>query len=144
MALAQVGLGSITQVGAGQTRSVYTVGSAQTAYIRALELHSLDTSNTLNANSYCPHSGSGTIGTASSITQIARLGISTQDTYFFENAYPITLNNNGDSIQVHNQSTSGAVNVLVLGDREVDKWQEEVLRQIIEDLTSLVFSKWKR
>jgi hypothetical protein len=58
------------------------------------------------------------IGTASTITRIARLGISTEDTYFFENAYPITLNNNGDSIQVYNENTSDAVNVLVLGDRE--------------------------
>ena len=119
MALAQVGLGSITQVGAGQTRSVYTVGSAQTAYIRALELHSMDSSNTANVQIHVvPTQGSGTIGTASTITRIARLGISTEDTYFFENAYPITLNNNGDSIQIHNESTSGAVNVLVLGDRE--------------------------
>ena len=52
MALAQVGLGSITQVAAGTTASVYTVGSAKTAYIRALEIHSLDDSNTANAVSY--------------------------------------------------------------------------------------------
>ncbi len=119
MALAQVGLGSITQVGAAHTRSVYTVGSAKTAYIRALEIHSLDSANTANVQIYIvPTTGSGVIGTASTITRIARLGISTEDTYFFENAYPITLNNNGDSIQIHNESTSGAVNVLVLGDRE--------------------------
>ena len=48
MALAQVGLGSITQVAAGTTASVYTVGSAKTAYIRALEIHSLDTQNRAN------------------------------------------------------------------------------------------------
>ena len=119
MALAQVGLGSITQVGAAHTRSVYTVGSAKTAYIRALELHGMDTSNTTNVQIHVvPTQGSGVIGTASSITRIARLGISTQDTYFFENAYPITLNDNGDSIQIYNESVSGAVNVLVLGDRE--------------------------
>ena len=119
MALAQVGLGSITQVGAAHTRSVYTVGSAKTAYIRALELHSMDTSVTANVQIHVvPTQGSGVIGTASSITRIARLGISTQDTYFFENAYPITLNDNGDSIQIYNESVSGAVNVLVLGDRE--------------------------
>ena len=34
-----------------------------------------------------PNSG-GNAGTASSTTRIARLGISTHDTYFFENAYP--------------------------------------------------------
>ena len=119
MALAQVGLGSITQVGAAHTRSVYTVGSAQTAYIRALEIHNMDDTNTSNVQIHVvPTQGSGTIGTASTITRIARLGISTDDTYFFENAYPITLNDNGDSIQIHNENTNGAVNVLVLGDRE--------------------------
>lgn len=119
MALAQVGLGSITQVPANHTRSVYTVGSAQTAYIRAIEIHSLDNSNTANVQVHIvPTQGSGVIGTASTITRIARLGISTEDTYFFENAYPITLNNNGDSIQIFNENTADAVNVLVLGDRE--------------------------
>ena len=119
MALAQVGLGSITQVAAGTTQVVYSVGSAQTAYIRALEIHNMDGTNTSNVQIHVvPTQGSGTIGTASTITRIARLGISTDDTYFFENAYPITLNDNGDSIQIHNENTQGAVNVLVLGDRE--------------------------
>lgn len=119
MALAQVGLGSITHVGAAHTRSVYTVGSAKTAYIRAIEIHSLDSTNNANVQVHIvPTQGSGVIGTASTITRIARLGISTEDTYFFENAYPITLNNNGDSIQVYNENTADAVNVLVLGDKE--------------------------
>jgi hypothetical protein len=119
MALAQVGLGSITQVPANHTRSVYTVGSAKTAYIRAFEIHSLDSTNKATVQVHIvPTQGSGVIGTASTITRIARLGISTEDTYFFENAYPITLNNNGDSIQVYNENTADAVNVLVLGDRE--------------------------
>ena len=64
-----------------------------------------------------PNSG-GSAGTASSVTRIARLGISTEDTYFFENAYPITLTSNGDSIQIYNENTADAVNVLVLGDKE--------------------------
>ena len=119
MALAQVGLGSITRVGAGITQSVYTVGSAKTAYIRSLEIHSLDSSNIANVQVHVvPTIGSGSIGTATSITRIARLGISTEDTYFFENAYPITLTTNGDSIQIYNENTLEAVNVLVLGDRE--------------------------
>ena len=118
MALAQVGLGSITQVAAGTTQVVYSVGSAKTAYIRALEIHSLDSSNTANVQVHIvPKTSGDAIGTATSITRIARLGISTEDTYFFENAYPITLNSNNDTIQIYNES-SDAVNVLVLGDRE--------------------------
>ena len=119
MALAQVGLGSITQVAAGTTQVVYSVGSAKTAYIRALEIHSLDASNTANVQIHIvPTEGGGVVGTASTITRIARLGISTEDTYFFENAYPITLTSNGDSIQIYNENTADAVNVLVLGDKE--------------------------
>ena len=118
MALAQVGLGSITQVAAATTTAVVTVGSAKTVYVRALEIHSLDPSNTATVQVHVvPNSGGGE-GTASSITRIARLGISTEDTYFFENAYPITLTANGDSIQIYNENANDAVNVLVLGDKE--------------------------
>ena len=119
MALAQVGLGSITQVGAASTQVVYSVGLAKTSYIRALEIHSLDPTNKANVQIHIvPTTGSGVIGTASTITRLARLGISTEDTYFFENAYPITLNNNGDAVLVYNENTADAVNVLVLGDKE--------------------------
>jgi len=118
MALAQVGLGSITQVAAGTTTAVVTVGSAKTVYVRALEIHSLDQSNIANVQVHVVPNSGGSAGTASSITRIARLGISTEDTYFFENAYPITLTSNGDSIQIYNENTNDAVNVLVLGDKE--------------------------
>ena len=98
---------------------VYSVGSAKTTYVRALEIHSLDASNTANVQVHVvPATGAGGVGTASSITRLARLGISTEDTYFFENAYPITLTSNGDSIQIYNENTADAVNVLVLGDKE--------------------------
>ena len=119
MALKRVGLGSIFQVGNGTTQVVYSVGSAKTAYIRALEIHSLDETNIANVQVHIvPATGAGGVGTASTITRIARLGISTEDTYFFENAYPITLNSNNDTIQIYNENSSDAVNVLVLGDRE--------------------------
>ena len=117
MALAQGNLGNITQVAAGTTTAVVTVGSAKTVYVRALEIHSLDSSNLANVEVHVVPNSGGSPGTASSVTRIARLGISTEDTYFFENAYPITLTSNGDSIQIYNES-SDAVNVLVLGDKE--------------------------
>jgi|TARA_B100000035_G_C20984982_1_gene547355 hypothetical protein len=119
MALKRVGLGSIFQVGNGTTQVVYSVGSAKTAYIRALEIHSLDETNIANVQVHIvPATGAGGVGTASTITRIARLGISTDDTYFFENAYPITLTSNGDSVQIYNENSANAINVLVLGDRE--------------------------
>ncbi len=78
----------------------------------------MDPSNTANVHVHVVPNSGGSAGTASSITRIARLGISTEDTYFFENAYPITLTSNGDSIQIYNENTADAVNVLVLGDKE--------------------------
>ena len=117
MALAQVGLGNITQVAANATTAVYTVGAGKTAYIRALEIHSLDAVNKSIVQIHVVPNNGGSAGTASSVTRIARLGISTEDTYFFENAYPITLPSNGDTIQIQNEHTE-AVNVLVLGDKE--------------------------
>ena len=117
MALAQGNLGNITQVAAATTTAVVTVGSAKTVYVRALEIHSLNESNTATVQVHVVPNAGGNAGTASSVTRIARLGISTEDTYFFENAYPITLTSNGDSIQIYNES-SDAVNVLVLGDKE--------------------------
>ena len=117
MALAQGNLGNITQVAAATTTAVVTVGSAKTVYVRALEIHSLDPTNTANVQVHVVPNNGGSAGAASSVTRIARLGISTEDTYFFENAYPITLTSNGDSIQIYNES-SDAVNVLVLGDKE--------------------------
>ena len=118
MALAQGNLGNITQVAAATTTPVITVGSAKTVYVRALEIHSLDASNTANVQVHVVPNSGGSAGTASSTTRIARLGISTEDTYFFENAYPITLTANGDSIQIYNENSVDAVNVLVLGDKE--------------------------
>ena len=118
MALAQGNLGNVTQVAAATTTAVVTVGSAKTVYVRALEIHSLDTNNVVNVSVHVVPNSGGSAGTASSITRIARLGISTEDTYFFENAYPITLTANGDSIQIYNENTADAVNVLVLGDKE--------------------------
>ena len=118
MALAQTSLGSITTVEAGQTTAVYTVGSAQTTYVRSLIFHSLDDTNTVNASVHVVPNSGGSAGTAATGNRIARLGISTEDSYFFECAYPITLTANGDTIQVQNEGATAALNVLVLGDKE--------------------------
>ena len=120
MALAQVGLGTITWVSAGTSEACYTVGSAKTSYIRSVLIHALDQSNVTNCTVHVVpnNGGSYTSGTATSLTQIAALGISTSDTYFLELAYPLTLSNNGDSLVVNNVG-SEALNVTVLGDKEL-------------------------
>jgi hypothetical protein len=120
MALNRGNLGFTTQIGAGVTSAVLTVGSAQTAYIKSVLLHNLSTSGIQNVKIHVVQNSGGNAGTATSVTQIARIGISTNDTFFFEPAYPITLRSNGDTLQVHNEGvTANSINVLVLGDKEV-------------------------
>lgn len=119
MALAQTKLGNIVAVQAGQTDAVYTVGSAQTAYIRSLVLYNSSSTLAQSAKIYVVPNSGGSAGTAATGNTIARIGISTDDTYFFEFAYPVTLTANGDTVQVENEGGASAINVLVLGDREV-------------------------
>ena len=119
MALQKVGLGTVTRVGIGTTVTVLTVGSAKTCYIRSIILHNIDTVNTSTVKIHIVPNSSGSVGTASSINQLAQLTLQPTDTYFFELAYPITLSNTNDVIRIHNTSTTDAINVLILGDKEV-------------------------
>ena len=118
MAFAKVGLGTITRVALGTTSTVYTVGSAKTSYIRSVILHNIDSVNSSTVRIHVVPNSGGSVGTASSITQLAQLSVQPTDTYFFELAYPITLASNNDTVQVYNSSTTDAVNVLILGDKE--------------------------
>ena len=119
MALARGNLGNVTVVGAGTSTAVYTVGSAKTAYVKAVLLHNLSQDNCQNVRIHVVPNSGGSAGSATSTTQIARVGVGTDDTFFFEPAYPITLVSNGDTIQVENEGqTPSALNVIVLGDKE--------------------------
>jgi hypothetical protein len=118
MALQKVGLGTVTRVGIGSTAIVLTVGSAKTCYIRSVIVHNIDTINSSTVKIHIVPNSSGSVGTASSINQLAQLSIQPADTYFFELAYPITLASDNDTIRVYNSSTTDAVNVLILGDKE--------------------------
>ena len=120
MALARGNLGNVTAVGAGSSTAVYTVGSAKTAYVKAVLLHNLSTTYGQNVKIHVVPNNGGAVGLATSTTQVARLGIGTDDTFFFEPPYPITLNSNGDSLQVQNEGVAdNSVNVFLLGDKEV-------------------------
>jgi hypothetical protein len=118
MAFAKVGLGNVTRVALGTTSTVYTVGSAKTSYIRSVIVHNIDAVNSSTISLHFVPNSAGSVGTASSLNRLAQLSIQPTDTYFFELAYPITLANNNDTIQVYNSSTTDAVNVLILGDKE--------------------------
>jgi hypothetical protein len=119
MALQKVGLGTVTRIAAGAGASVLTVGSAKTCYIRSIICHNIDTLNSSTVKIHIVPNSGGSVGTASSINQLAQLSIQPTDTYFFELAYPITLASDNDTIQVHNSGTTDAINVLILGDKEV-------------------------
>ena len=118
MALQKVGLGTVTRVGIGSTGTVLTVGSAKTCYIRSIICHNIDTINSSTIKIHIVPVSGVNVGTASSINQLAQLSIQPVDTYFFELAYPITLSTNNDTIQIANTSTTSAINVLILGDKE--------------------------
>jgi hypothetical protein len=118
MALAKVGLGTVTRVALGTTSTVLTVGSAKTSYIRSVIIHNIDILNSSTVKIHIVPNSEGSAGTASSDNQLAQLSIQPTDTYFFELAYPITLASDNDTVQVYNSSTTDAINVLILGDKE--------------------------
>ena len=84
MALAKVGLGTVTRVALGTTATVLTVGSAKTCYIRSVILHNIDSVNSSTVRIHVVPNSGGSAGTASSINQLAQLSIQPTDTYFFE------------------------------------------------------------
>ena len=120
MALNRGNLGFTSQVSAATTGMCYTVGSAQTAFVKGILIYNLDTGGVQNVKIHVVPNNGGAVGLATSTTQVARLGIGTDDTFFFEPPYPIPLNSNGDSLQVQNEGVAdNSVNVFLLGDKEV-------------------------
>ena len=120
MALARTDLSPVVQVGAASTVGIVTGGSAQTCYIKSVMIHNLDQTKVQNVDIHIVPNNSGNVGSSSSTTQIARLGIGTDDTFFFEPAYPVVMRNNGDCLKIQNEgSVTNAINVLVTGDLEI-------------------------
>lgn len=119
MALAKVGLGSIFNVSAASTSTVYRVSSSQPAYIRSVIVHNTSQSATTVFKLHFVPNNSGSVGVASSSNVISQISIVAADTYFLEFMYPIVLSNNNDTIQIHNSSSTSSINVLILGDKEM-------------------------
>jgi len=129
MALQRLAIDEVTAVHPGQTSVIVSVTNSQTTFVRTLILHASSLgSPTPDAPAFIqvhivPNNG-GSVGTASSLTRIARVNIAADDTFFVEPEYPIIIDSNGDSVQVTNEgSTYGganayAINVLAMGDRE--------------------------
>ena len=118
MALSKLGLGTITQISSASTSTVLTVAAGKTAYVKSLLLHNLDQTNVANVVVYFVSNNGGSVGTALSTNEIARIGIATHDTFMFEMTYPLTMSGTNDTIQVYNINLTDSVNVQVLGDKE--------------------------
>ena len=134
MALAKANLGFPVVVSAATTATVYSVGSAKTAYIRSVVICNTfagAASSTIaqTVQIYAVPNSGGSVGVATAGNRIGRVSLTPDDTFFFDLQYPITLQNTGDSIQVFNEGTfaftlsglttaTNPVNVMVLGDRE--------------------------
>ena len=135
MALAKTNLGFPVVVAAGTTGTVYSVGSAKTAYIRSIVIYNSSSSGAASSTVsqtvqiYAVPNNAGAVGVATAGKCIGRVSLTPDDTFFYDLQYPITLQNTGDSIQVYNEGTyaytlsglataTNPINVMVLGDRE--------------------------
>ena len=120
MALARTDLSAVVQIGAATTTAVYTVGAAQTAFVKSLLIFNLDRTTSQDVRIHVVPNSGGSAGTSGTTTSVARLGIGTDDTFFFEPAYPVVMRNNGDCLKIQNEgNVTNAINVLVTGDLEI-------------------------
>ena len=134
MPLAKESLGYPVVVASGTTGIVTSVTSSKPVYVKSLIVHNVSVGSTSSTaiqtfQVFMVPNSSGSVGTATEGHRIARGSLIADDTYFFELQYPLTLKNNGDSVQVFNEgrfawTLSGIatawnpINVLALGDRE--------------------------
>ena len=117
MALARTDLTAVTQIGMASTVAIVTVGASQTCYVKSIMIHNCDASGAQNVNVYVVPNRGGSAGTISTANRIARIGIGTDDTFFFEPAYPIVIRNTGDAVFVGNEGvTANMINVYATGD----------------------------
>ena len=113
-------LANVAQVAAGSTSAVVTVDGNNNVYVKSIIIHdgsnigSVGVANTAHVY-FVPNNG-GSVGSASSINQIANLTVYNQETVFFEPSYPLVLTATNDTIQVGAAST--IVNFLLSGDKE--------------------------
>ena len=117
MALARTDLTAVTQIGMASTQAIVTVSAGQTCYVKSIIIHNCSSTAINNANIYVVPNSGGSAGTISTANIIARIGVGTDDTYFFEPAYPIVLTKTGDSLQVGQEGiTANSMNFYATGD----------------------------
>jgi len=114
MALTRGRLSNVTQVSAGSTSAIVTVANNKKVYVKSIVVHDAALAGVAcTAHVYVVPNG-GAIGDA---TRMFNIALSAKETVMIEPAYPIVLEDTGDTLQVG--ANIGTINVLVNGDKEV-------------------------
>ena len=114
MALTRGRLSNVTQVSAGSTSAIVTVANNKKVYVKSIAIHDAALAGVAcTAHVYVVPNG-GAIGDA---TRMFNVALTAKETVLIEPAYPIVLEDTGDTLQVG--ALGGTINVLVNGDKEV-------------------------
>ena len=117
MALTRGRLSNVTPIQANANANVVTVANNKKVYVKSIAIH--DGSATAGAGVACTAHvyvipNGGAVGDA---TRMFNVALSAKETVLIEPAYPIVLEDTGDTLQVG--ALGGTINVLVNGDKEV-------------------------
>jgi hypothetical protein len=114
MALTRGRLANVTQVSAGSTSAIITVADNKKVYVKSIAIHDAALAGVAcTAHVYVVPNG-GSVGDA---TRMFNVALTAKETVLIEPAYPIVLQDTGDTLQVGGEG--GTINVLVNGDKEV-------------------------
>ena len=114
MALTRGRLSNVTQVSAGSTSAIVTVANNKKVYVKSIAIHDAALAGSAcTAHVYVVPNG-GAVGDA---TRMFHVALTAKETVLIEPAYPIVLEDTGDTLQVG--ARYGSINVLVNGDKEV-------------------------
>ena len=115
MALTRGRLSNVTVVAAGATSAAVTVASNKKVYVKSIAIHDggAATGTACTAYVYVVPNG----GSAGNANRMFNVALTAKETVLIEPAYPIVLEDTGDTLQVG--AFGGTINVLVNGDKEV-------------------------
>ena len=116
MALTRGRLSNVTPIQANANANVVTVANNKKVYVKSIAIHdgsgaAAGTAST--AYVYVVPNG----GSAADATRMFNVALTAKETVLIEPAYPIVLEDTGDTINV--AAIGGTINVLVNGDKEV-------------------------
>ena len=113
MALTRGRLANVTQVSAGSTSAIIKVADNKKVYVKSIAIHDAALAGVAcTAHVYVVPNG-GSVGDA---TRMFNVALTAKETVLIEPAYPIVLQDTGDTLQVG--ANTGTINVLVNGDEE--------------------------